>query len=239
MELSRRGFVLGSLASPLVASIPRWAWGIDVPLAFFDDHQAAVVEAATARLIPGPTDDILEADHPGAREANVVGYIDALLSAFEVDPPRIYAGGPFSGRQGGVSNHFERFVTLSALQERYWRSAVTELQGTYVAGIAALDAAASGDFSAADALTQDLRLAADATGFRDVLFDHAIEGWLAAPEYGGNEETTGWVEVRFRGDVCPIGYTPAEVTGSDGLDPIDPTGVVTTLLDQLGSILGA
>lgn len=147
--------------------------------------------------------------------------------------------GPSAGGTAVPATTSSASSRSTALQERYWRTAVTVLQDHYVAGIAALDAAANGDFSAADPLTQDLLLAADATGFRDVLFDHAIEGWLAAPEYGGNEETTGWVEVRFRGDVCPTGYTPAEVSGSDGLDPIDPTGVVTTLLDQLGSILGA
>ena len=43
------------------ATAPGWR--------FFDDHEAKVVEEATARLIPGPGDDPLEAGHPGAREA--------------------------------------------------------------------------------------------------------------------------------------------------------------------------
>ena len=42
-------------------------------LDFFTEHQAAVVEAATARIAPGPTDDPAEAGHPGAREAGVTG----------------------------------------------------------------------------------------------------------------------------------------------------------------------
>ena len=50
-------------------------------LLFFTAHQAAVVEAATARIAPGPRDDPAEAGHPGAREAGVTGYIDALLAA--------------------------------------------------------------------------------------------------------------------------------------------------------------
>ena len=36
-------------------------------LLYFTGHQAAVVEAATARIAPGPQDDPAEAGHPGAR----------------------------------------------------------------------------------------------------------------------------------------------------------------------------
>lgn len=240
MELSRRGFVVGALAAPLSAVLPRAAWAAPgQPLKFLTAHQGAVVEAATARLIPGPTDDLLELGHPGAREAGVVGYIDALLSAFDTDPPRIFAGGPFSGRHGGGHDDFADFQRLSALQEHHWRAVVTALRGQYRAGVAALDAAANGDYAAADPLTQDLTLAADATGFRDVLFDHAIEGWLSSPEYGGNTGQVGWVEVRFAGDVCPTGYTDDEVSRSDGLDLIDPTGVVAQLLAQVQGQLRA
>jgi hypothetical protein len=239
VELSRRGFVVGALATPLLAVLPRAAWAAPgQPFRFLSAHEGAVVEAATARLIPGPTDDPLELGHPGAREAGVVRYVDALLSAFDTDPPRIFAGGPFSGRHGGTHDDFADFQPLSALQDRFWRAEVAELQATYRAGVAALDAGAGGDYAAADPLTQDVTLTADTTGFRDVLFDHAIEGWLAAPEYGGNAGQVGWVEVRFRGDVCPEGYTPAEVSRSDGLDVIDPTGAVAGLLDQITGLLG-
>ena len=63
-------------------------------------------------------------------------YIDALLSAFDVHPPRIYAGGPFSGRGGGHTDDFKRFVPLSPIQERYWRAEITALQHQYRAGVA-------------------------------------------------------------------------------------------------------
>jgi hypothetical protein len=198
-----------------------------------------VVEAATARLIPGPTDDLLELGHPGAREAHVVGYVDALLSAFDTDPPRIYAGGPFSGRHGGSHDDFADFQPLSALQDQWWRKEVGELRAAYRAGVVALDAGADGGFAAANPVAQDLALTNDQTGFRDVLFDHAIEGWLSSPEYGGNRGQVGWVEVRFRGDVCPDGYTPEEVERSDGLDLIDPTGIVSGLLRQVQDLFDA
>jgi hypothetical protein len=231
--------VVGALAAPLAAVLPRAAWAAPgAPLRFLDAHQGAVVVAATARLIPGPTDDLLELGHPGAREAHVVGFIDGLLSAFDTDPPRIFAGGPFSGRHGGDHDDFADFAPLSALQDTWWRAEIARLQGVYRKGIAALDAAAGGSYAAADAVTQDLTLANDGTGFRDVLFDHAIQGWLASPEYGGNQGQVGWVEIRFPGDAVPKGYTADEVSRSDGLDLIDPTGIVSGLLDQLKDVLG-
>jgi hypothetical protein len=237
MELSRRGFLVGAAATPLLAVLPRVAWAADQPLRHLTAHQAAVVEAATARLIPGPTDDLLEVGHPGAREAGVVRYVDALLAAFETDPPLLYAGGPFSDRAGAERNDFTTFAPLSPVQERYWRAEVADLQARYAAGVAALDAAAGGDFGTVNPLTQDQVLTADATGFRDLLFDHAIEGWLAAPEYGGNEERRGWTEVRFRGDVQPTGFPDAQVSSGDGLDVIDPTGIVGTLVTHLTEML--
>jgi hypothetical protein len=235
--LSRRGFVVGAVATPLVAALPRASWAAGDPYRFFSPPQATCVVAATARLIPGPKDDLRELGHPGAREAGVVNYIDTLLSAFDTDPPGIYAGGPFSDRHGGTTDDFERFVPLSPIQERYWRGAITDLRHRYTVGVAALDGAAGGSFAYADPITQDRILTADTTGFRDVLFDHAIEGWLAAPEYGGNDDRTGWTEIGFPGDVCPDGYSADEVSRSDGLDVIDPTGVVAALLGHLGRVL--
>jgi hypothetical protein len=219
-------------------AIPAWAAG--PPYRFLTANEAAVVIAATARLIPGPTDDILEVGSPGAREANVVGYIDALLSAFDYDPPLLYAGGPFSGRRGGTTNDFARFLPLTDLQDRWWRDRIAELQSSYRRGIRALDAASpGGSFATASAMQQDQVLATDASGFRDLLFDHAIEGWLANPEYGGNRQQVGWSAVHFPGDVCPAGYTDEEVTQGDGIDPIDPTGIVSLLVDEVRGVTGA
>ena len=70
-------------------------------LRFFTAHQAAVIEDATARIAPGPADDPDEAGHPGAREADVTGYIDSMLAqlgALDGAAPLIFAGGPWSNR---------------------------------------------------------------------------------------------------------------------------------------------
>ena len=63
-------------------------------LRFFTSHQAAVVQDATARIAPGPHDDPAEAGHPGAREADVTGYIDTMLGALQGDNPPDLRGRP-------------------------------------------------------------------------------------------------------------------------------------------------
>lgn len=191
-------------------------------LRFFDEHQAAVVEEASARLIPGPTDDVDETS-PGAREAGVVVFIDVMLSAFDDDPPRIFAGGPWSDRHGGTSNAMGDFVPLATWQEEQWRSRLAALGDVYRTGVAELDAAAGGDFAGVDAQRMDEILAADTpSGFRRVLFEHTIEGMYSVPEYGGNRDLVGWADIAYAGDVAPTGWDPSEVSGSDGPDPVPP-----------------
>lgn len=234
-ELSRRRFLQAAGLLPLAAAMPKsWlAQAMAAPAAqgfvFFDAHQADVVREATARLIPGPDDDPLEAGHAGAREANVVRYIDVLLGAFMVSPPRIFAGGPWSDRSGGDENYMEDFVPLSAFQDTIWRKRIAGLQVTYRDGIAGLDAAAGGDFTAASPNQKD-QILSGASEFLDVLFTHAIEGFLSAPEYGGNEDLVGWKEIEWKGDSQPRGYTPAEVGESDGIDPVVPDVLIAAVI---------
>ena len=238
-ELSRRRFIQAAALSPLVAYLPRGmianalAAPSAQPFEFFTPHQADVVREATARLIPGPSDDPLEAGHPGAREANVVRYIDVLLAAFAHTPPKIFAGGPWSDRSGGDENYMADFVALSPYQEAAWRKRITAMQATYKAGIAALDQSAGGDFTQASPDDQDSILAQDAGDFLTVLFVHAIEGFLSAPEYGGNQNLVGWKEIKFKGDTQPRGYTAAEIGESDGLDPLIPDILVSAVLANL------
>lgn len=224
---------------PLAAALPRgWlaealAAPASQPFRFFEPHQADVVREATARLIPGPEDDPLEIGHAGAREANVVRYIDLMLAAFTVDPPLVHAGGPWSDRSGGEANYMRNFVPLSRMQEELWRARIAGLQESYQKGIKALDAAAGGDFTNASVFEKD-QILTDAGEFRDLLFTHAIEGFLSVPEYGGNEDLAGWNEIRWPGDSQPRGYTPEEVSSSDGLSPLVLDEVVTTALANFG-----
>jgi hypothetical protein len=209
-------------------------------LRFFTAHQAAVVEDATARIAPGPADDPDEAGHPGAREADVTGYIDSMLAqlgGLDEAAPLIFAGGPWSNRHTSGPDLMARFVALDPVARIAWRKRLQGWQEQYRTGIAALDKLAGGDFTKASHAKQDKILASSsASTFMAVLYEHTIEGLYCAPEYGGNRDLVGWKDIAFPGDIQPRGYTPDEVTGSDGHDPVDDTAVVTDVIKLLGSL---
>lgn len=182
--------------------------------------QHAVLVAAVDRVIP-PDPDL---GAPGAGAAGVADYIDGLLGAFLVDPPRIFAGGPFSGRHGGEDG-FSTFLPLGRLEELAWRTRIEGSQGRpereingpvigwqerYHDGLAALGA----DFAEQAAAEQDARLDA-IPDFRALLYEHACEGMYGDPVYGGNRDGVAWRFIEFPGDVLPRGWTAVEVTGRD------------------------
>ena len=204
-------------------------------LLFFTAHQAAVVEAATARIAPGPRDDPAEAGHPGAREANVTGYIDAMLASLHDD--KVFAGGPWSNRQTSGPNLMARFAPLDPVARIAWRKRLAGWQAQYRQGIKDLDRLAGGDFTKKTRAQQDKILAAPAvSAFTSLLFGHTIEGLYASPEYGGNRGLAGWKEIGFPGDIQPRGYTADEVERSDGRAPVDDTGIVGDVLKLLGAL---
>jgi hypothetical protein len=123
--LSRRQFL--KLTSAGTAAL-AFGWtaeacgdGEETPVPFFTADERATLDAALERMLPGASD------------AGAAQYIENLLSAFDHDPPLIFAGGPFSGRapfpngeRGGPSddsprNDFERFLPLSRTKEIGWR----------------------------------------------------------------------------------------------------------------------
>lgn len=185
---------------------------------FLTDVEHRTLSAACDRLVP-PLDA-----HPGAAALGVADYVDTLLAAFTFDPPRIWAGGPFSGRAGGDAS-FEDFLPLSPLEERAWRIRIEGSRGDparefngpvpgwqheYRAGLAALGP----DFADQPPDEQDRRLDADPR-FKALCYEHACEGAYGAPEYGGNRDLAGWRAIRFDGDVQPRGYSDEEVSGRD------------------------
>jgi hypothetical protein len=177
---------------------------------WLSEQQHAVVAAACERLVPG------------SAAAGVADYVDGLLGAFTVDPPRIWAGGPVSGRHGG-DDGFSRFLPLGRMEElawrtriegsrglpeREWNGPVVGLQERYLEGFAAL----GHDFVALVPEEQDRRLDA-APEFAALLHEHACEGSYGDPVYGGNRDGTGWRAIGFPGDVQPRGWTAVEVSG--------------------------
>ena len=182
---------------------------------WLSDHEYATLRAACAQMLPASE------GAPGAEEAGVADYIDGFLGAFSFDPPRIWAGGPTSGRKGGAAG-FATFHRLSPLDELAWRmrlegsqgqperefnGPVVGLQEVYRQGLAALGA----DFCSLAGDRQDDRLRS-VPDFTEVLYGHACEGMYGAPEYGGNRDGAGWRAIDFDGDVQPRGWTDAEVS---------------------------
>jgi hypothetical protein len=236
-QLSRRGFLAGATLLPLAGLVPGLlaeARAADPATSyrFFDAHQAAVLDAAMRRLVPGPDDDPLEAGHPGAAEAKALRYLDVLLSVFSFDPPRIFAGGPWSDRHAEGPDHFAEFVPPDDPQTLSWRTRIADLRQRYAAGVRLLDDQAGGDFTAVPALQQDSVLASSAcTAFTALLFSHTIEGMYSAPEYGGNAGLVGWREIGYPGDIQPRGYTAAELEEQQ-VSVIDPTGITAQVVAE-------
>ncbi len=229
--VSRRAVLGGLGLLPLaaaVAGVLPAAWA-DAPYLYLSPHQAAVLDAATRRLIPGPGDNPRETS-PGAHEANVVRYIDIMLSAFSFSPPKVHAGGPWSNRAGGQHDFMAEFVPLDRAQTFAWQQRIADYHTQYTNGIALLDQLAGGDFTSVSTGQQDRILRrGEALSFTKLLFGHTIEGMYAVPEYGGNENLVGWKDIKWPGDIQPRGYTNAEVEAPE-FDRVASSEVLSALL---------
>lgn len=141
------------------------------------------------KLVPG--DDL----SPAAGDSGGAEYVNMLLTAFDYDPPHIWAGGPFSGRHGGAAS-FENWLELGPWEILAWKSRIEDLNNQYHAGL--------------DSLGPELAEISDE--FRELVFTHACEALYGDPVYGGNREMSGWLAIDYRGDSQPKGYTDQEVS---------------------------
>jgi len=188
-------------------------------LRFLDPAEHRVVNAAADRLVPPG------GAHPGAAALGAADYVDTTLGAFTFDPPRVFTGGPFSGRFGGDARWTE-WLPLTRLEELVWRTRIEGSRGLperewngpvrgwqeiYRDGLAALGA----DFADLDGDAQDARLRAAPRDFRVLFHEHVCEACYGPPEYGGNRDLAGWRAIQFPGDVQPRGWTDDEVTNRD------------------------
>src|SRR5438067_11273448 len=234
--MSRRTFLRAGGSLGLLALVP--ARRLDALLAaapdagqpgrFLTAHELDTLRAVTARLVPGPPDD----PDPGALEAKAAEAIDLLLGAFEVSPPMIHAGGPFSNRAGATHDDFADFVPLDAhaalgwrirlegsrgMPEREFAGPVRGLQEIYRSGLAHLDERSQQAFGVdvrdAPGPAQDLLLSdqtdADLQTFVGAALANTLEAMYGPPEYGGNRSLVGWGYTRWPGDLQPRGSTDA------------------------------
>jgi hypothetical protein len=199
-----------------------------MPDPFFEPRERRMLEKLADYLLPG------------AAELGVADYIENLFNAFEVDPqqpPRIYAGGPFSGRMPKVANGqptgefpknaFLEFLPLTRVQEAAWRA---RLYGTdrareklpnaqfargfdgyrRILGQGVMQALRLQSERRMPPAAVDLFMAMDADA-RRLLEELTIEAAFSAPEYGGNPivngQPAGWARIGYAGDSLPRGYS--------------------------------
>jgi len=207
--------------------------GADAAGVYLTAREMQSLRLLVATFIPGPPED----PDPGGLEAGAAEYIDQLLGAFEVRPPRIFAGGPFSLRDGGGPNAFASFIELDPLEELVWRTRIEGSRGLserewngpvvgwqqrYREGLAGLDEAAG--WLGAESFVRLsgwrlrwlLRLATgELDSFLDLAFRHTLEGTYGAPEYGGNRGLVGWSYTSWPGDHQPHHYSAAQISQPD------------------------
>lgn len=206
----RRPFLIGSLATIGVAVVgAKYAgnWFSAPPPApidlatykpeFFDAAQWQFLCAACDRLIPA------DAEGPGALDTRVPVFIDRQMLTPYGKGDDWYMQGPFDSH---ASHHFGYQMPFP-------------LQVLYEKGIALTDRYTQGRFGRAfhaltadqqDAVLHDLeknRIDFAALGEPDLsagyfftrLLDNTKEGYLADPQYGGNQGMAAWVMINFPG----------------------------------------
>lgn len=158
---------------------------------FFTRAEARFIDAALARLIPA--DEL----GPGAKEANVVCFIDRQLASGWGAGARTYRMGPWlegTPRQGNQSRLTPQEVYRNGIRE-------TNLHCQRVHGrnFDALPA------DIQDAVLRDLQegsIELESMGskkFFNLLWKNTEEGFFADPLHGGNHDKIGWKLVGFPG----------------------------------------
>ena len=181
-----------------------------------DAQRRTLVALFDALLPPAPAGDDPAPAVPGAGTAGGDRYVEQLLGAFDHDPPRIWAGGPTSGRHGGIDG-FGDFLELSGWEALAWRRRIEGWAEAYRTGLTQLGE----DFASLDESGRLERIERLDPGFRDLAFEHACESLYGDPVYGGNRDGSAWAAIDFRGDTAPTGWTDDEVTNPHG--PGGPT----------------
>ena len=230
--LSRRDVIRLFGAAAVLAHLPACG----------DNAGDKVFSAADLNLLNQLADVIIPPDdQPGGSKLGAVTYIEQLLTAFDTAIPRIYAGGPYSDRNGAMTDDFQSFVELDRVSTAAWMQTVPGIKQQLVDGLAAARAMKISDPAVLYDQLPD--------AFRALLFELVTEAAFAAPEYGGNRNLAGWQMIHFEGDSLPQGYSQWNGTGYDeradapmsGPNPSDPEPIsddIHQLLGEVAMVLG-
>lgn len=220
-------------ASPVTAAQAQLVPAIE----FFNPVEAAMVEALSARILPGTPDD------PGAREAGVVYYIDRALAGVHGGyTHKTYTQGPFlvvSEAETAVertsrTDIYRVLETADAdIVSRYGYQSVLTPQDIYRRGLESVEVFAQSSFGRSlldlSEEEQDTLLEAmdaeEATGFDAPsgkaffikLRNDTLEGMFSDPIYGGNRDMAGWKLIGYPG--ARGFYTPEEMQDTNFSSP--------------------
>ena len=193
----------------------------------FSEDQAAIVEALTARILPGTPDD------PGAREAGVVYFIDNLLYTNSGIHEATYTAGPYARSYEGDTppeddDEDTIWVKASEISRYGYQAPLAPLQ-VYEIGLQAIYDYAREEYGGAvadlseenqDQIVWDLLDDAvpgfdqfPPSSFFHTLRRHTAEGMFSDPNYGGNRDFIGWNLVGFPGS--QRAYSPEEMVTED------------------------
>jgi gluconate 2-dehydrogenase gamma chain len=150
--------------------------------AFFNDDDAATVAALAERLMPGAPGS------PGARDANVLNYIDLALAGAYSDRQDFYRRGLIALDAYCRKAHDAPFVKLDAARQD---GVITALEQNKASGFTWPTAPA----------------------FFNTMRTHTMEGMFADPVYGGNKDFAGWRLVGFPG--AHPAFTPADLASKE------------------------
>jgi hypothetical protein len=198
---------------------------------YLSDTERRVLGACADAIFP-PDDS-----GPGAAELGAVDFIENLVTAFEHEPPRIHAAGPFSDRNpfpaddGTPSNRFPPdqfldYLALSRVQRAGWQLRIYGSKGVPGGGpndavlgpvIGLRDMLRDGVAAAIEAFPMPIDQVDDAFlrniyGYvtepaRSQIELLVLQSLFSVPEYGGNRNGGGWKVIHFDGDSMPLGYT--------------------------------
>jgi len=199
MDDSRRSFLRNAgltavaTAQATVARAQAAPPGQDLPAAyiFFNEQEAAFVEAATARLIPS------DETGPGAREAGVPQYIDRQLAGAWGAGDRLYRSGPWHA--GEPTQGYQLPHTPAELFRKALRGIADDVRKQYGAEFGALPEARQDAYLTA--LQKENRdLGGVPSGvFFTTLLEATLEGFFSDPAYGGNRDMVSWKMIGFPG----------------------------------------
>ena len=164
--------------------------------AFFNHADAATVAAITERIMPGAP------GKPGARDADVLNYIDLALAGAYAELQDFYRRGLAALDAHCRDTYKESFVHLAPEKQDEVLTALEE--------------------GKASAFTYP-----SAREFFVTLRVHTMEGMFADPLYGGNRDFVGWRLVGFPG--AQAVFTPGDLQSKAEFTRAPIVGLQTTM----------